>query len=40
MSMPMSKLYVGLLVIASMLMLSGLGFLGLVVATHLINLLL
>ena len=38
--MPMSKLYVVFLVIASMLMLSGLGFLGLVVATHLINLLL
>ena len=37
---PMSKLYVGLLVIASMLALSALGMLGLVVITHLINILL
>jgi hypothetical protein len=35
---PMSKLYAGSLVIASMLALSGCGFLGLVVVTHLINL--
>jgi hypothetical protein len=36
---PMSKLYVGFLVIASMLVLSGLGFLGLVLITNLIDLL-
>jgi len=34
---PMSKLYAGFLVIASMLALSAFGFLGLVVATRLIN---
>jgi hypothetical protein len=34
----MSKLYAGLLVIASMLVLSGLGLIGLVLFTHLIDL--
>ena len=34
---PMSKLYAGFLVIASMLALSAFGLLGLVVATRLIN---
>jgi hypothetical protein len=34
---PMSKLYAGLLVIASMLALSALGTLGLVLITHLID---
>ena len=37
---PMSKLYAGFLVIASMLALSAGGLLGLVVITHLINILL